>query len=92
MLEFQSFEFEISKHDSFFKSALCVQVTGRNAEEYCNQVVAAILEKGVRAQVDSFLSGVDSVLDSRQLQCLYEVRCTDFSPLSSAEASSKFFM
>lgn len=50
-----------------------MQVTGRNAEEYCNQVVAAILEKGVRAQVDAFLSGIDSVLDSRQLQCLYEV-------------------
>lgn len=50
-----------------------VQVTRRNAEEYCNQVVAAILEHGVRAQVDAFLSGIDSVLDSRQLQCLYEV-------------------
>ena len=50
-----------------------MQVTGRNAEEYCNQVVAALLERGVRAQVDAFLSGVDSVLDARQLQCLYEV-------------------
>lgn len=53
-----------------------VQVTGRNAEEYCNLVVAALLERGVRAQVDAFLSGVDSVLDARQLQCLYEVRYT----------------
>lgn len=49
------------------------QVTGKNAEEYCNQVVAALLEKGVRAQVDAFVGGIDSVLDCRQLQCLYEV-------------------
>lgn len=50
-----------------------IEVTSRNAEEYCDLVVAAFLEHGVRAQVDAFIQGFDAVFESRKLNCMYEV-------------------
>jgi E3 ubiquitin-protein ligase TRIP12 len=46
-----------------------------NCESYCDLVVAATLEHGVRAQIDAFVNAFDTIFDSRKLQCLYEVRC-----------------
>ena len=45
-----------------------------NCEAYCDLVVAATLERGVRAQIDAFTTAFDTIFDSRKLQCLYEVR------------------
>jgi len=50
-----------------------IEVTSRNAEEYCDFVVAAFLEHGVRAQIDAFIQGFDAVFDSSKLNCIYEV-------------------
>eukprot|EP00892_Ulva_mutabilis_P001731 jgi/Ulvmu1/11559/UM079_0002.1 len=49
-----------------------IEVTSRNAEEYCDLVVAAFLENGVRTQMDAFMQGFDAVFDSRKLNCIYE--------------------
>jgi E3 ubiquitin-protein ligase TRIP12 len=48
-------------------------VKASNCEQYCDLVVAATLEHGVRQQIDSFTSAFDTIFDSRKLQCLYEV-------------------
>lgn len=50
-----------------------IEVTSRNAEEYCDFVVAAFLEHGVRAQIDAFIQGFDAVFNSTKLNCIYEV-------------------
>jgi E3 ubiquitin-protein ligase TRIP12 len=49
-------------------------VKASNCELYCDLVVAATLEHGVRPQIDAFINAFDTIFDSRKLQCLYEVR------------------
>ena len=48
-------------------------VRASTCEAYCDLVVAHTLECGVRAQIDAFVNAFDAILDSRKLQCLYEV-------------------
>jgi E3 ubiquitin-protein ligase TRIP12 len=50
-----------------------VAVKTENCEAYCDLVVAATLERGVRAQLDAFVAAFDTIFDSRKLQCMYEV-------------------
>lgn len=63
-----------------------IEVTSRNAEEYCDLVVAAFLEHGVRSQVDAFILGFDAVFESNKLNSMYEV-CNDYAPSKFLSAS-----
>lgn len=65
-----------------------IEVTSRNAEEYCDLVVAAFLEHGVRAQVDAFILGFDAVFESKKLNSMYEVCCGH----AAKKVASKFLM